>query len=69
MDKLKLELIQTLADIEAQAKIIDEHCRSTHFGGSPLELKYADGTYVYVPLLQAKANVLLALTNLKVPSS
>ena len=65
--ELEASCRRTVANIQRQADYIIEE--AVKRGVDPMEMKNIDGTYVMVPLLAAKAQLLSALVALEVAST
>lgn len=62
---LKQEIRYTLAAIERQADLLVDQANRSSTEVKPEELRDANGNYLITPLLVAKSNCLLALSNLE----
>lgn len=70
---LAVEIREAIDEVNAQIKLVQKDAESRHgwCGANPsptayLKLKHEDGTYVVTPMLETKATLLLALSNLHV---
>ena len=63
VDWLLAEADRTHTQINAQISVVYERARFENI--APSEMRLPDGSYVLAPLLTAKANIILAVAQLK----